>query len=326
MYNLKKDIFSIVCALSIMSAYGQNIVPNPGFEEYIELPDDQSQWDRCNDWNNAGGTPIGGFYGSPDYFHVDGEDPIKLPDTPLADLDAHTGDAIMGFLGYHDPYLGSEIREYIMVELTEAMTIGTQYEISFWITNGFEGHGHRFKCDGIAINLSTSPLEQDGSAPILDTPELEIDGELFTTEWEQKTFTFTADEEYTYLTIGNFYSDEETSVSIAVEGPLPFAGAYYFIDDFSVQANESGVGIEDHNSSELFSIAPNPANDHMTISFIDNNVNEVPYTIYSTTGQQVQTGIIQGGSPLLIDDLDPGFYLIDIFFNDIHSQQKFVKD
>ena len=326
MYHLKKELLSIAFALSIIPSFGQNIVPNPGFEEYSEIPDDQSQWERCVDWNNAGGTPVGGFYGNPDYFHVDGSDPVKLPDTPLASLDPHSGDAIMGFLGYHDPYGGSEIREYLMVELTDTMSIGTTYEISFWITNGFEGHGHRFKCDGIGINLSTSPLDQEGSAPILDTPELEIEGELFSTVWEKKTFIFTADEEYTYLTIGNFYSDEETNYSIAVEGPLPFAGAYYFIDDFSVEATELNIGIKDPNFPDLFSISPNPVNGQINVSFNSTVTNDAYYTIYATTGQQVQTGTLQLNSTLLVDDLESGIYIIDMVVNDMHSQQKFVKN
>ncbi len=325
---MKKLKLITLCMLFIMpveNAITQNLVPNAGFEAYSELPNDAGQWSRCDVWNNAGGSPVGGFYGDPDYFHSDGVDAVQLPETNIATLDPHSGSAVMGFLGYHDPYDGSEIREYIMVELTEPMIVGKQYDISFWITNGFEGQGHRFKCNRIGINFTTAPLDQEGSAPILDTPELEIEGELFTTAWQEITFTYTADAAYTYLTIGNFYSDAETSVSVAIEGPLPFAGAYYFVDDFSVQQSDISASTRTVESPVLFTIAPNPSTDKITLSIGDSNAAAGTYTIYSSTGQLVQAGLTQKETPILVNDFEPGIYFISVIINGKETQQKFIK-
>ncbi|MCH2216179.1 MAG: hypothetical protein MK086_13505 [Flavobacteriales bacterium] len=167
--------------------------------------------------------------------HVEGGFPAQFTNTLPAFVNSHTGDAIMSFLGYHDPAVGAtDIREYLSVEFSEPMNVGTEFEISFWIANGESSIGHFYQCDGIGVVLSGQALQQEGTSYIDREPQVEIEVEFFSNEWAQQTFTYEADSAYTHLTIGNFHSDEETSVSIALDGPLPFAGAYYFIDDVSV--------------------------------------------------------------------------------------------
>jgi hypothetical protein len=316
--------FSTTLILST-SIHAQNLVPNPGFEDYSALPDLWGQWDRCDNWTNAGGDPAT-YYADPDYFHSDGSGAVQLPNPSPATVEAHTGDAIMGFLGYHNPE-GANIREYLMVELDSAMNIGEYYTVSFWITNGFSSIGHYLKCDGIGINLSTEPLNQVGESYIDRTPQLEIEGELFTTEWQEVNFTFLADSNYTHLTIGNFYADEETSVSVAIEGPLPFAGAYYFVDDFTVEiTDEPNMGLSTKNPNLEFKVYPNPTNDYIQIELNSEQTKLGTYAIYGIDGQIQLSGNLSQSTRIDLTKLKAGTYLLDVVYNGKHTNQQIIKE
>lgn len=323
---LKSNLLLILFALT-HSIYGQELVPNGGFEDYSDLPDNSGQWNRCSFWTNAGGIAIDGFYGDADYFHMDGGGSVQLPGTVLANVSAHSGDAIMGFLGYQAPYMATtDIREYLMVELNESLTIGNSYNISFWITNGSSGLGHIYKCDGIGINFSTSPLNQAGASYIDRAPQLEIEGELFTNEWQEITFDFIADSAYTYLTIGNFYSDTETNISVAVEGPLPFQGAYYFVDDFSLEVN--GLNEISENTitdNSLFTLYPNPSIDVVSVKLNSIIESQVEYTLLSIDGKVIQSGAFSNETTLNLESISSGVYLIVIKQDQIYYQQKLIK-
>ncbi|MFT5819801.1 MAG: hypothetical protein ACI8ZM_001026 [Crocinitomix sp.] len=324
---MKFPICTIISLMTLVPTvtYAQNMVPNPSFEDYSELPDIWGQWDRCDLWSNAGGDPAT-YYGDPDYFHTAGSGSVQLPNTAPATVEAHTGEAIMGFLGYHNPD-GANIREYIMVELDGPMNIGQHYAVSFWITNGFSSIGHYLKCDGIGINFSTTPLNQDGESYIDRTPQLEIEGELFVTEWQEINFTFIADSSYTHLTIGNFYSDAETNTSLAIEGPLPFAGAYYFVDDFNVEKTEdSNIGLLENKAEPTFLVFPNPTNDFVQIELKSAPIESATYILYGIDGQVLETGTLEKSTQIDFSQLATGTYLIDIVVNGEHTKQQIIKE
>ena len=50
------------------------------------------------------------------------------------------------------------------------------------------------------------------------------------------------------------------NTAVQVQGPAPFAGAYYFLDDFDVHVSTSGAGIDEHEFP-VFEFSPNPATD-----------------------------------------------------------------
>jgi hypothetical protein len=290
---------------------GQNLVPNGGFESYTSLPNDQSQWHFLTNWTNAGGTSVQGLYGDPDFFHLNGSGPAQLPHPPVAWVTPHGDSAIMGFLGYHDPSPGiTEIREYVSVQLSAPLTVGVHYRVSFWTTNGDSGIGHYYKCNHIGALLSTHALDQDGTSYIPASPQMEIPGELFSNEWKQHVFYVTADSAYEYLTIGNFYSDAQTTKSVAVPGPLPFAGAYYFVDDVSMTVDK-GAGVKDGDEA-LFSVSPNPVKDRLYIRLKQHSQQKVAYRLYALDGRVLREGQVRETAEVWVGDLSAGAYLMEV--------------
>ena len=213
-----------------MITKAQNLVPNNSFESHTSNPAYYGEWYRCTSWSNVNGYQ--GFlypYASPDYLTTSGGSGVQLPNTTFGTVNAHTGSAVMGFVAYTT--LVADFREYLSVQLSSPMQTGVAYEVSFYWTNGtncYCGSG----CNHVGIDFSTSALSQSTCEPINVTPQIDITSQLWSSSWQNESFTFTPAAPYNYFTIGNFNSDLSTSHTHH-NGPVD--GAYYFIDDIVVQ-------------------------------------------------------------------------------------------
>lgn len=321
-----KSIFFTTLFLLNSVIFAQNLVPNPDFEDYSILPDLWGQWDRCNYWTNAGGIAVSGFYADPDYFHVNGSGTVQLPSTSPAYLDPYSGDAVMGFLGYHDPGMGgTDIREYIQCQLISPLVVGEFYEVSFYITNGFNSIGHYYEIDGLGVNFSVDPLIQNNASYIDRAPQLEIDSSVFTTQWSQVVFIFEADSTYEYLTIGNFYNDANTIVTTAVFDPVPFAGAYYYIDKFVVKPTTEVAKTSNKQLDLNIQLFPNPTSDLLNIS-TGELFTDTEYTIYNVEGKLIENGLFTGHTSIDISTYENGTYFIEVATNELRDCLQFVKE
>jgi len=196
-------------------------------ETYTSLPTGISQWSKCVGWDNADGTA------TPDYFHIDGSGDVELPYTLLGSVYPHSGDAILG-IGFRynddsDPY-----REYIDSHLSEPMIAGSVYQVSLWLTNGFDDWFAGAGSNRFGIRFSKEPLEQDGTDFIDIVPQIEIEEELWLTDWTYFEFSFIADSAYEYITYGNFYDNGFVSWTVHDFSAYYQDASYYFIDDVAV--------------------------------------------------------------------------------------------
>ncbi|MEL6590331.1 MAG: T9SS type A sorting domain-containing protein [Bacteroidota bacterium] len=78
------------------------------------------------------------------------------------------------------------------------------------------------------------PLTQTGSNPIILTPTFETAGPVFSVGWQTVSFTFTATNNATNLTIGNFRDDANTTVQQFATPNGVFGYAYYYFDEISL--------------------------------------------------------------------------------------------
>lgn len=224
-----KPSFVLVLFFVSVNVFAQNLVTNPGFENYSSLPNGAAQWNLAVGWSNCSGN------GSPDYAHTSGTGLAALPNNYFATVSPHSGDAIMGLILWH--YSGN-FREYVSTSLTSPLVIGQQYDVSFYITNGvFNGNYGGFSCDQVSVAFSTSPLVQPGSSFISVVPEYTYPGLLQDSAWQLVSFSFVPTQAFAYITIGNFVDDANTTISqYASSG---FDAAYYFVDDVSVELSNT---------------------------------------------------------------------------------------
>jgi len=217
-----------------LSVPAQNLVTNGNFETYTQLPNYYAQSCYATGWNSPSGSCnliVG--QGSPDYYHLWGSSGAQPPNTWWADVMPYAGNAMEGFAGYYNSS-GTSYREYIQYQLSSPMIPGTVYEVSYFLTNGITSI-HGYGCNHIGAYFSTTPITQAGGAPIPVVPHVEDPGVFFSNTWQKKTFTFIATAPYTFVTIGNFYNNANTTI-VQFVFPSTLVAAYYYIDDVIVQA------------------------------------------------------------------------------------------
>ena len=207
---------------------GDNIVPNPGFEELHT-------------------TPIGWFYkgdhytkamkywrsatrASPDIYGPGIRVPILWTSKGFGSDRARTGAYMTGITVYGCKDGKPHCREYIQIRLTEALVVGQRYHVEFWVK-----HLPRSLCvDRMGAYFSRMPLDITTDGLISFKPQVHASRPLVTTPatWTRVSGQFVAERASEFITLGNFSSDSLTTTQ-APRDALPFG--YYYIDDVSVR-------------------------------------------------------------------------------------------
>lgn len=237
----------------------QNLVPNASFEEYEVCPQFLDLTGTVTDWTS--------FSNTCDYYNsCASQGLMSVPQNVYGDQMALTGSAYAGILTYDGPN-DPNYREYLGVELNETLIIGTKYFISYYVSRAGNF------CVGYATNnlggLFTtelyspdSPLDPNNYSHFNETSVL-----TDTSQWIQIHGEFIADQNYSHLAIGNFYTIENTD-TLYTGGPCN-GQAYYYIDEVRVSTDSlyawQSLSVKNvlHKS---ISIYPNPFNDHITVS------------------------------------------------------------
>ena len=220
--------YQVLFGLLLFSFGGIGQISNSNFEINSGLPSNTGEWSLVQDWNNAGSITA-----SPDYFHNNGTLGGDLPETPVAFVHPYEGSAVMGFVATGKK--GSNYREYLTNVLSTSLVSGVKYNVSFYISNGYNtpfspaGLG----TSKIGIHFSTSQPVQTGDLPLNLAPQFERQSMLYEREWVRLSFAFTADDNYTHMTLGVFGNDSDKEIE-AYQGNNPLF-AYYFLDAFEIE-------------------------------------------------------------------------------------------
>ncbi|MBV6405972.1 MAG: hypothetical protein GFGODING_02757 [Flavobacteriales bacterium] len=252
----------------------QNLVPNPGFEEY----------DTCQAHEFGVNGPISWFRtnGTPDYLQS------CLPY-------GHFQGLPMNFFTYQEPFEGAscagmvtywqngpiEYREWIMAPLLEPLVVGQTYYCSFRANAAFGGTetnpqfwlandkvGMRFSTLAIAPWNVGDPYPTPPNQAHVLYPQILSD----TVGWTLVSGSFVADSAYQYVMIGQFFSNALTD-TLHFADPnsvfLWYPRAYTLVDAVCVTTIPEGcdfgqgVGEGQAIAPVLF---PNPARDQLVVS------------------------------------------------------------
>ena len=122
---------SLCFIISNITAYSQNMVQNPSFEEYHSLPSNTNEIYKCKHWYTPREL-------SPDYFHSKASTPeynytspvVSIPNNIFGYQKARTGNAYSGIIITDiEKYT---YREMVAVKLTEVLNKDSMYSISFY--------------------------------------------------------------------------------------------------------------------------------------------------------------------------------------------------
>ena len=230
---MRPGLFILLLA-SIRFVYAQNLVPNPGFEQYHKCPGSftsNSQGEIAPGWKSPSS-------GTPDMFHACSIGDAGVPTNWAGYSKAYTGS---GYAGIYAFMFGSQkdYREYLQAQLTAPLEPGGQYLVEFYYKLASNS---KYSIDRIGFLLSDSTYQMPGDEvlPVKATYE-RINRTIYsraTGLWTRFSYVHEAKGGEQYLTLGNFSNRENTrnqyiQNSQALE-PMLARAAYFFIDDVKV--------------------------------------------------------------------------------------------
>lgn len=292
----------------LLSATAQvNLVPNPSFEDTTHCPgtgglDGLSNWFYCG--------------GSPDYYNVCSNPSYSsVPNNWLGFQYPRTGNAYVGLATW--AVMASPNREYIGVQLSQALSVGSKYFVTAYIVRSDSGESPPSTCatNNFGFLFSTVAYDYINSAPTNNSPHVFSDSIINDSQsWSKVTGTFIADSSYQYLVLGNFFTNLNTDT---MSCNYTFAFAYYFIDDVCVSTDsltcEIGIGIEEDDfSNSHLGLYPNPATDVLAISNLTSH-SDYYCSIYNALGDWIfSTSVNYSHNQIMLPALAPGLYFIEI--------------
>lgn len=210
----------------------ENIVPNPGFEQFASAP---IGWFYKGDhftqvmkyWNSATSA-------SPDVFGPKVRVPAYWKEKGFGQQKAHSGNSMVGVTAYGCEKGKPHCREYIQIQLLEPLVIGQNYSAEFWVSQ----LPLALRIDQLGLYLSVAPINKIGDGVLDFAPQVKAEDIIITPNngWIKISGRFVAETAAEYLTIGNFTTDSLTTVQSPYSNHLNYA--YYYVDDVSIKKEE----------------------------------------------------------------------------------------
>ena len=207
-------------------ATGQNLVPNPGFEDFHQCPPYPGQIQEARSWDAPNNKTT-------DFFHrcSPPQNGAGVPANLLGYQEPYRGDGYAGIRTWIPIIEGNPIyREYLVVELLEPLVAGEEYEIGFWLSLA-ENAG--YLSNDIGMHLAVDPFDARDHYQLNPQLQFTADVPLEDTEsWYRISTKITAAGGEQHLILGNFLDDATmTRTEIDASSPL----VYYYIDEVFVR-------------------------------------------------------------------------------------------
>jgi outer membrane protein OmpA-like peptidoglycan-associated protein len=224
-------LFSMSLALA---QDGENMVENGSFENYGKTPKKLGGIESATGWSSATGVKA-------DLYMKDKKVPEIDPEKNIYGSEsAQDGQAFAGIMVYSK---GNKIpRSYLTTKMNEPMKKGQTYCVKFYVSLS---DNSKFEANNIAAHFSKKDITIKDKKTILDKPHVrDPHNKVFSGKfgWERVCGMYTAEGGEKFMTIGNFNSSEDTKADKAKMDKdnknAPIMGAYYFIDNVSVQLLE----------------------------------------------------------------------------------------
>ena len=214
---------------------GFNMVDNGSFESLTgKGPKKLGSVETATNWMSATGAKADLFVKGNKIPEIDGANNIYGGET------AQEGDNFAGIMVFSQ---GNKLpRTYLTQTMTSTMKKGETYCVKFYVSLG---DNSKFATNNIAAHFGKKDMTVSDKKSLIDKPHvLDINNKVFSGKfsWEKVCGTYTAQGGEKFITIGNFSMTEETKMEKikqdAANKSPQIGGAYYFIDNISVQLME----------------------------------------------------------------------------------------
>jgi hypothetical protein len=306
------SVFRIVLSIWLLGvcsvADAQELVPNGDF----------NYSDACQPGslpNNFMVEPWVRWSSSSDFYHTCKSNDLSVPDSWGGGGNPLEGNGYVGMHVYSTAFTG---REFVTVELLNALSEGVSYHVEFNVSM-MDSAWYATKNIGTLFTVDLPPLNQ---ADLLNLePQVKYQGKDFLYNkigWIKIEGSFIAEGGENQLTIGNFDTDEETDTLFVPSGGVPpthsevfWSFAYYYIDGVSVIPDSIYLGINDIENEEVFNLYPNPAQENVTVE--TKNGHNMHIELYDAIGGLVlKQNMRSSRENIGVGHLPAGMYVITL--------------
>jgi OmpA-OmpF porin, OOP family len=228
-----RTVAVLLLVVSVQSASAQNLIPNPGFEDFTVCPGSytrQKEGLRLLHWYAAN-------EGTPDAYNACSNGEGNVPYNWAGVSEAYEG---VGYAGIYLWLQGKNFREYLQCKMNSPLIKDTTYVVSFrYRLSSYS----KYSVDRIGLHLSDSAIRIKNHHAWNITPTLHVvsDSALTPTTglWEQAQTQYRARGNEQFVTIGNFDDDNRTGhyeiIHRPTQEPMLKDAAYYYIDDVVIR-------------------------------------------------------------------------------------------
>ena len=235
MTHIYSRVSTFFCLLIGGSLLGQNLILNPGFEDYAACPSNFTSLaallqDVSQPTSSSG-----------DYFNQCSSEDFGIPTNFKGNQAAAEGS---GYLGLYF-YALNNYREYVQLVTQRTLREKFPYKISFKVSLA---EASTLALKNMSVVLTNGSLRLPNSATLtherLDLPEglefhevaLKADKSLADAEeWITLTGEFEAKGYESHILVGNFLDNTNTKLLKQDRAVIPSDFSYYFIDDFQLE-------------------------------------------------------------------------------------------
>jgi hypothetical protein len=311
---MKTTALLLLCfTLTANFCSGQNLVPNPSFEEYDTCPDTWGRVSFLLNWTIAAN--------SPDYYSAcSTTDAISPPSTGFGYQQPHSGNGYVGISVFDRDV--QNYREVVSCDLVSPLDSGNRYYFAFY-TN--LGGAYTLAADKIGLLFSTSEYSVSNPAPINNFSHYYTSTIISdTANWVKVAGSFIADSGYQYMLIGNFYDDFNTD-TVGV-GSLNI-NSYYFIDDVCLSTDSAFVSTWEGQPTNLATLYntdavifyPNPTTEDV---YLHANRKPIDVSVIDYLGRIVFYTNSIDDNRISLSNLETGVYSVRVrFLQGVYSNQ-----
>ncbi|MFL5753160.1 MAG: T9SS type A sorting domain-containing protein [Bacteroidia bacterium] len=292
-----------------------NLVINGSFEQYYNCPASSYDFPEVKDWTNAEPST------SPDYYNVCDTGFWwfwGLPRNGVGFQPTSSGNAYIGIftLNTGTPDQG---REYIQTKLADTLIAGNKYLVKMYVSLA---NPMKYSIRTLGMYFTPSPVT--GSSGMLYAPTAQVvnssaNSLADTVSWVLIQDTLTAAGGELYLTIGNFFYDNQSDTFAYNPSTTTYTFAsYYYIDDVSV-LDLSSIGIKENIKGESISVFPNPASGQIFIESADLNNKVSKIIVVNSFGKTVLESDLELKEKVKVDlsTLEQGVYFYKIIVDNV---------
>lgn len=213
---------SFVCCVLMTALHGQNLVPNWSFEDHLQCPTLFNQIELASGWMKSLTNNVAPHH--VDYMHTCGTGNFQAPDCFWGYQAPATGQAFAA-ISTRSP-LAPDYRENIHAQLIEPLTPGGYYTLSMRISHTDLSAG---ATNNLGIRLSTtSSFPIDNFSHVHSTSVITDH-----VNWITLIGDIIADSAYSFVGVGNFHTDANTTTTTVCPS-CPYVHNEYYIDDICI--------------------------------------------------------------------------------------------